>query len=43
MEILSSEEMGKTLMEKGLKRAKGFSIERFRSEHLLLYETLINY
>lgn len=43
MEVLSSEEVGKMLMEKGLKRAKEFSMERFRNEHLLLYENLINH
>lgn len=41
MKILNSEKLGKSLMEKGLKRAEEFSMEGFRSEHLLLYESLI--
>ncbi|NGX46675.1 MAG: Alpha-monoglucosyldiacylglycerol synthase [Chlamydiae bacterium] len=42
VEVVSSPEKTKTLMEKGLKRAADFSLENFGKRHVELYSSLVN-
>ncbi len=39
--ILSSRELSKELMQKGINRAQDFSLDQFRMKHLKLYSTLM--
>lgn len=39
-QVLSSKELTKTLMQKGLKRAEDFSLDTFRKKHLELYNSI---
>lgn len=39
--ILSSRELSKELMQKGVNRAQDFSLDQFRARHLRLYSTLM--